>query len=78
MRSSFRQGVTAHAAEAEDFSYVLQRTPGAMVFLGLRPPDARDPAPCHSNRMLIDEDGMAYGVALHAAIALRFLDGART
>ena len=63
---------------AEDFSYVLQRTPGAMVFLGLRPPDAKDPAPCHSNRMLIDEDGMAYGVALHAAIALRFLDGAHT
>ena len=60
---------------AEDFSYVLQRTPGAMVFLGLRPPDAKDPAPCHSNRMLIDEDGMAYGVALHAAVALRFLAG---
>jgi amidohydrolase len=61
---------------AEDFSYVLQRTPGAMVFLGLRPPDAKDPAPCHSNRMLIDEDGMAYGVALHAAVALRFLEDA--
>jgi hippurate hydrolase len=63
---------------AEDFSYVLQRTPGAMVFLGLRPPDAKDPAPCHSNRMLIDEDGMAFGVALHAAVALRFLEGAAT
>jgi hippurate hydrolase len=58
---------------AEDFSYVLQRTPGAMVFLGLRPPGVAEPAPCHSNRMQIDEDGMAYGVALHAAIALRFL-----
>jgi hippurate hydrolase len=61
---------------AEDFSYVLQRTPGAMVFLGLRPPGVADAAPCHSNRMLIDEDGMAYGVALHAAVALRFLEGA--
>jgi hippurate hydrolase len=58
---------------AEDFSYVLQRTPGAMVFLGLRPHGADHPAPCHSNRMLIDEDGMAHGVALHAAVALRFL-----
>jgi hippurate hydrolase len=58
---------------AEDFSFVLQRTPGAMVFLGLRPQDAALVAPCHSNRMLIDEDGMAYGVALHAAVALRFL-----
>jgi hippurate hydrolase len=63
---------------AEDFSYVLQRTPGAMVFLGLRPPGVPDPAPCHSNRMLIDEEGMAYGVALHAAVALRFLEGARS
>jgi hippurate hydrolase len=61
---------------AEDFSFVLQRSPGAMVFLGLRPPGATDPAPCHSNRMLIDEDGMAYGVALHAAVALRFLESA--
>jgi hippurate hydrolase len=61
---------------AEDFSFVLQRTPGAMVFLGLRPPGATEAAPCHSNRMLIDEDGMAYGVALNAAIALRFLEGA--
>jgi hippurate hydrolase len=60
---------------AEDFSYVLQRTPGAMVFLGLRPPGAAEAAPCHSNRMLIDEDGMAYGVALHAAVALRYLAG---
>jgi hippurate hydrolase len=62
---------------AEDFSFVLQRAPGAMVFLGLRPPDALEPAPCHSNRMLIDEEGMAYGVALHAAVALRWLEGAR-
>jgi hippurate hydrolase len=61
---------------AEDFSYVLQRTPGAMVFLGLRPQDPSLAAPCHSNRMQIDEDGMAYGVALHAAVALRFLGGA--
>jgi hippurate hydrolase len=61
---------------AEDFSYVLQRTPGAMVFLGLRPQDPSLAAPCHSNRMQIDEEGMAYGVALHAAVALRFLGGA--
>ncbi len=58
---------------AEDFSFVLQRAPGAMVFLGLRPPGAPEPAPCHSNRMMIDEEGMAYGVALHAAVALRWL-----
>ena len=63
---------------AEDFSFVLQRSPGAMVFLGLRPQGGAEAAPCHSNRMLIDEDGMAYGVALHAAVALRYLESAHS
>lgn len=58
---------------AEDFSYILQRVPGAMVFLGLREDGAKKPAPVHSNRMRIDEPGMARGIALHAGIALRFL-----
>lgn len=58
---------------AEDFSYVLERVPGAMVFLGVRPDGVEHPAPCHSNRMLLDEDALAGGTALHAAIAMRFL-----
>ncbi|MDJ0786338.1 MAG: M20 family metallopeptidase [Myxococcota bacterium] len=59
---------------AEDFSYVLEKVPGAMVFLGVRPSGVEHPAPCHSNRMLLDEDGMAAGTALHAAVAMRFLE----
>jgi hippurate hydrolase len=57
---------------AEDFSYVLQRVPGAMAFLGMCPPgaDLSTVAPNHSNRMLVDEDAMAKGIALHAAVAL--------
>jgi hippurate hydrolase len=58
---------------AEDFSYVLEQVPGAMVFLGVRPPDTAQPAPCHSNRMLLDEEGMLYGTALYGAVALRYL-----
>lgn len=58
---------------AEDFSFVLQRVPGALVFLGVRPPGERA-EPLHSNRMTIDEDAMAQGAALHAAMALRFLE----
>lgn len=58
---------------AEDFSYVLQRLPGAMVFLGARPEGTRHAAPNHSNRMLLDEDAFATGIALNAAIALRYL-----
>ena len=62
------------AMGAEDWSYVLQRVPGAMAFLGVRPDDA-EPAPCHSNRMVLNEAGMVQGIALHAAVALRYLDG---
>ncbi|EHR63632.1 M20 metallopeptidase family protein [Saccharomonospora cyanea] len=57
---------------AEDFSYVLQRVPGAFAFLGACPPDA-DPAEAasnHSNRVRYDEDALAYGVAMYAAYAL--------
>ena len=57
---------------AEDFSYVLQRVPGALVFLGARP-GSGDSAPLHSNRMVLDEAAFAEGVALHAAIATRWL-----
>ena len=60
---------------AEDFSYVLEERPGAMVFLGVRPDGTERPAPLHSNRMVLDEDALATGVALHAAVALRYLDG---
>ena len=62
---------------AEDFSYVLQQVPGAMVFLGVCPPEHPNPfaAPaCHSNRMVLHEDVMADGIALHAAIATTFLE----
>ena len=62
---------------AEDFSYVLQKVQGAMLFLGVCPPEHPDPfaAPaCHSNLMVLHEDVMADGVALHAAVAMTFLE----
>jgi hippurate hydrolase len=55
---------------AEDWSYVLQAVPGSMAFLGAAPPSADRPAPNHSNRFVIDEDAMATGIAMYAAIAL--------
>jgi hippurate hydrolase len=58
---------------AEDFAYVLQRAPGAMMLLGVRPPGENDPAPCHSSRMMLDEEAMPLGAALHATVAMRFL-----
>ena len=59
---------------AEDFSYILDRTPGAMMLLGVRPPGVTDPAPCHSSRMMLDEEAMAVGSAVHTAVATRFLE----
>ena len=62
---------------AEDFSYVAAEVPAVMAFLGVCPPDNADPfhAPaCHSNRMVLHEDSMATGVALHVAVASALLD----
>jgi hippurate hydrolase len=60
---------------AEDFSYVLNKVPGAMVFLGATPEggDYRSCCALHSNRMVLDENVMARGVAMHAAFAEAFL-----
>ncbi|MFE2875303.1 M20 family metallopeptidase [Streptomyces roseus] len=58
---------------AEDFSYVLERVPGAMAFLGARPPAVppAEAADLHSRRVVFDEGALAAGAALHAAAALR-------
>jgi hippurate hydrolase len=61
---------------AEDFSYVLQKVPGAMAFLGVAPPggDAAARAPLHNPGMMIDEAVLPRGVAMHCAFATRFLE----
>ena len=60
---------------AEDFSYVIQRLPGAMMFLGGTPAD-RDlstAAPNHSNRVYFDEEAMVNGVTVYTSVALKHL-----
>jgi amidohydrolase len=59
---------------SEDFSYILQRVPGAMAFLGARPEGQGAVADVHSPQMILNEDAMVVGAALHAAVALRLLD----
>ena len=60
---------------AEDFSYVLQEIPGAMVFLGGTHADRNlaTAAPNHSNRVVFDEDAMVTGTAMYAAMAMNHL-----
>jgi amidohydrolase len=60
---------------AEDFSFVLERVPGAFVMLGACPP-GQDPetAPTnHSAEAVFDDAALADGTALYAELALRRL-----
>ena len=60
---------------AEDFAYVLRDIPGAMAFIGVAAEgtDAGSNPPLHNTRMTIDEGAMARGVAMHCAVAEKFL-----
>jgi hippurate hydrolase len=60
---------------AEDFSYVLEKVPGAMFFLGVAPEGADWTSCCaiHSSRMMLDEAVLPNGAALLAGLAERFL-----
>jgi amidohydrolase len=65
---------------AEDFSYVLEKVPGAMSLVGVCPDHIRNSleAPgCHSNKMMLHEPAMANGMAVHAATALAAVDSLR-
>ncbi len=57
---------------SEDWGFVLQEVPGSLSFLGACPPGYTpgEAAGLHSNRALFDEEAMAAGAALHAAVAL--------
>ena len=56
---------------AEDFSYLLQKVPGVMTFLGATPEggDYRTCCALHSNKMVLDETVMARGIAMHCGFA---------
>jgi amidohydrolase len=60
---------------SEDFSYVLQRVPGAMGFLGACPPglDPEQAPSNHSRQVVFAEDALPVGVATYAGVALRQL-----
>jgi len=59
---------------SEDFSYVLERVPGAIANLSTCP-DSGPSFPNHSPRMLVNESALAAGIAMHVAVAEGFLAG---
>ncbi|MFU7527007.1 M20 metallopeptidase family protein [Qipengyuania sp. ASV99] len=60
---------------AEDFSYLLEKVPGAMFFLGVAPEGDNWSQCCaiHSPRMHVDEAALPRGVAMLAGCALEFI-----
>lgn len=60
---------------AEDFSYVLERVPGAMFFLGAAAQGVnwQDCCGLHSTKMVLDESVMPRGAAFLAGCAMRYL-----
>jgi len=53
---------------AEDFSYYLERIPGAYVRFGSQVP-GREGYPAHSSKFDFDEEALAVGAAYYHAIA---------
>ncbi len=60
---------------AEDFAFVLQKVPGAMLSLGVQSPDWPAPKPLHTATFDLDESALPVGAACMASVALRFLEG---
>jgi hippurate hydrolase len=60
---------------AEDFSYVLEKVPGMMAFLGVAESGAdwRQCCSIHSSHMMVDESVLPRGTAFLAGCATRFL-----
>ncbi len=58
---------------AEDFAYMAQKAPGAMVMLGAKYDDQHRPH--HSPIFAISEDSFKYGTAILAETAVRLLQG---
>jgi hippurate hydrolase len=61
---------------AEDFSYVLEKVPGMMAFLGVAESGAdwRHCCSIHSSHMVVDETVLPRGTAFLAGCATRFLE----
>jgi len=58
---------------AEDFAFVLQEVPGAMLWLGVKDPAWPKPKPVHTATFDIDESALPIGSSALAGVALDYL-----
>ena len=66
---------TLQSLGGEDFAWYLDRAPGAMARLGVRPPGRERPHDLHQGSFDVDEDAVAVGVRVLVATALAALAG---
>lgn len=60
---------------AEDFSFYAQKMPGAFFMIGVRNESVGlDIKDLHSPYFVIDEEALPVGAALHAAVAISYLE----
>lgn len=59
---------------AEDFAFVLQKVPGAMLWLGVKKPEWQEPKPLHTATFDIDESALPIGSSALAGVALDYLN----
>lgn len=62
---------------AEDFAFVLQKVPGAMLWLGVKNPAWPEPKPLHTATFDIDESALPIGSSALAGVALDYLTDSR-
>jgi amidohydrolase len=58
---------------AEDFAFVLQKVPGAMLWLGVKSSDWPEPKPLHTATFDIDESALPIGSSVLAGVAIDYL-----
>ena len=59
---------------SEDFSLFLQKAPGSMLFLGIRNETVGSTRDLHNPGFIMDESVLPIGAALHAGVALQWLE----
>lgn len=59
---------------SEDFSFFSQKIAATMFGLGTRNYSLKSDQPLHSPYFVIDEEAFPIGAALHAAVAISYLD----
>lgn len=60
---------------AEDFSFYSQKMPAAFFVIGIKNESIKSNKPLHSPEFVLDEEALPIGAALHASVAISYLEG---